>query len=354
MALFCFTCIIVYYSDVIVDREIIMEERWEMTHRERFIRTLRCEEIGGRVPHFELVFYLTMEKFGKVHPEHRFYEQWNQMSYSERKLHIEDIANIYIDIARTYDHSAIFVQPNPSDLAPDNLENTQWLLEVIREKTGDEFFIMTHGDSTFGIPDGSSMMDFCVEMIEEPEKLKEKAKKKLDLRISFAQKLDEKGHLLDGFALCSDYCFNVNPFYSGEQFDEFVVPYLRDVISEYRKMGYYSIKHTDGNIMPILKQMADCKPDAIHSLDPQGGVNLRKVREVVGDKIALIGNVNCGLLQTGTDEECDADVLRSLREGMEDRKGYIFATSNCAYTGLPLERYERMWDLWRKHGVYDF
>ena len=44
-----------------------------MTHRERFIRTLKCEKIGGQVPTFELVFFLTMEAFGKVHPSHRHY-----------------------------------------------------------------------------------------------------------------------------------------------------------------------------------------------------------------------------------------------------------------------------------------
>lgn len=66
----------------------------------------------------------------------------------------------------------------------------------------------------------------------------------------------------------------------------------------YTEKSSVSIKHTDGNIMPILKQMADCKPDAIHSIDSQGHVNLREVREIVRDKIALIGNVNCGLLQT--------------------------------------------------------
>ena len=32
-----------------------------MTNRERFIRTLKCEPIGGQVPTFELVFFLTME-----------------------------------------------------------------------------------------------------------------------------------------------------------------------------------------------------------------------------------------------------------------------------------------------------
>lgn len=71
-----------------------------MTHREQFIRTLKCEKIGGRVPHFELVFFLTMESLGKVHPCHRLYDQWNQMSYAEQKLHINEIADIHIDIAK--------------------------------------------------------------------------------------------------------------------------------------------------------------------------------------------------------------------------------------------------------------
>ena len=71
-----------------------------------------------------------------------------------------------------------------------------------------------------------------------------------------------------------------------------------------------------------------------------------------GQRICCIGNVNCGLLQTGTEEEAAADVRRSLREGMAGGYGYIFSTSNCVYTGLPLERYELMHDIWRAEGIY--
>ena len=319
-----------------------------MTNRERFIKTLKCEPIGGQVPTFELVFFLTMEAFGKVHPSHRYYNQWDQMSYNEKKLQIQDMADIYIDTAKRYGHSAIFIHPNPGDFA-----NVQWLLETIREKTGDEYFIMMHGDVTHSMPDGSNLMDFCVDMLENPEKINDQSKRWVEEHLEMAQKLDAKGHLLDGFAMCSDYCFNTNPFFRPDQFDEFIVPYLKQAIDEYRKMGYYSIKHTDGNVMPILKQIADCKPDAIHSLDPQGGVSIPEVRKIVGDDICLIGNVNCGLLQTGTDEEMRADVMRSLNQGMANGRGYIFSTSNCAYTGLALERYETMIDIWREYGNYD-
>lgn len=73
-----------------------------------------------------------------------------------------------------------------------------------------------------------------------------------------------------------------------------------------------------------------------------------------GDHIATIGNVNCGLMQTGTDEEVDADIRRYLHEGMDDgRYGFCFAKSNCIYMGFPLKRYERMVELWRQEGGYD-
>ena len=319
-----------------------------MTHRERFIKTLKCEPIGGQVPTFELVFFLSMEAFGKVHPSHRYYSQWDQMSKAEKSAHMKDMADIYIRTAERYGHSAIFVHPYPG-----GFENTQWLLEEIRERTGDEYFIMMHGDVTHSMPDGENLMDFCVAMAEEPEKLNDQSERWLANMHDMARKLDDHGHLLDGFAMCSDYCFNTNPFFRPDQFEEFVVPYLKRGIDMYREMGYYSIKHTDGNVMPILKQIADCKPDAIHSLDPQGGVSIPEVRKIVGDDICLIGNVNCGLLQTGTDEEMRADVMRSLNQGMANGRGYIFSTSNCAYTGLALERYETMIDIWREYGNYD-
>ena len=318
-----------------------------MTPRERFIRTLKCEPIGGQVPTFELEFRLTMEAFGKVHPGHRDYSQWDQMSRGEKRAHLKDMAQLYVDIAEKYGHSAIM----PVGV-PGGFDGIQELLENIREISGDKYYTTIHGDPTWAMPDGENMMEFSAMMYEEPEKLNEISQRRLDASLENARILHERGHLLDGYALCSDYCFNVNPFSSPDMFEELIVPYLKGVIDGYREMGYYSIKHTDGNIMPILKQMADCKPDAFHSLDPQGGVTIPEVRKITGDKICLIGNVHCGLLQTGTEEECTADILRSLREGMERGYGYIFCTSNVAYTGLPLSRYELMNNLWREYGRY--
>lgn len=318
----------------------------KMTQRERFIKALKRERLTGLVPHFELVFFLTMEAFGKVHPLHRVFPQWNQMSAEEKKAQFDDIAQVYIDTAKRYGHSAIFVHSDPH-----NYEMTFPVLNAIREKSGDEYFIMLHGDPTFCIPDGDNMMDFSCKLYEEPEELHETAKQQVANFLKMAESYQNKG-VLDGFALCSDYCFNTNPFFNPEIFSEFIQPYLKQILAGYREMGYYTIKHTDGNVMPILDQIVDCRPDAVHSLDPQGGVDLSEVKRLYGDKVCLIGNVNCGLLQTGTEEECIDDIKRSLEQGMEGAGGYIFSTSNCIYTGMPLKRYELMLDIWKKYGNY--
>ncbi len=316
------------------------------THKERFAKALRREKITGHVPQFELVFFLTMEAFGRVHPSHRFYEQWNQMSVREQQLHLEDMADLYIKTAERYQHDAIFVHPNPGDL-----ENTRRLLEIIREKTGDEYFLLMHGDTTIGIPTGDEMMEMSIKMYEDPDSLHDQQNRWMEQMEKKASALSGTG-LLDGFALCSDYAFNVNPFFSPELFEELVAPHLKECIDTYRSLGYYTIKHTDGNINPILDQIVACGPDALHSIDPQGHMSLTEVRKKYGDRICTIGNVNCGLLQTGTDQEAMDDVHRCLKEGMDGNYGFIFSTSNCAYTGMPLERYEMMEKIWREEAIY--
>ena len=317
-----------------------------MTERERFIACLERRPISGLVPHFELVFFLALEAFGTPSVEHIRFDRWDQMTERERELARHYVADSYIRVGEAFGWSALFVGAKHS-----SFEENRRLLELIREKTGNRFFLMLYGDPTFAIPGGGDMVDFSARMYEEPEKLKSEARRSVKGHLEWVERFTHYPGLLDGFAMCSDYCFNVNPFFSPTQFSEFVAPYLCDTIRAYRDMGFYAIKHTDGNIMPILDQLLQCNPHALHSLDPQGGVDLAEVKRVAGDRVCLIGNVNCALLQTGTEEQVVSDCRRALRDGMPGG-GFIFSTSNCIYTGMPFERYELMLKVWREYGVY--
>jgi len=315
------------------------------TPRERFIAALERRPLAGRVPHFELVFFLTMEAFGKVHPSHRSYAQWDQMQEAERRLHREDMAELYVATAERFEHSAIFLHPNPG-----TDEEAMRLIDLVRDRTGDRYFLMMHGDATFGVPGGSSMVEFAVQVAEDPGGLKARAEGMVREALRRAARFARHGGL-DGFALCADYCFNTGPFLSPAQFSEFVTPYLAALIRGYREMGFYTIKHSDGNVMPILDQLVEAGPHAIHSLDPQAGVDIAEVKRLYGERVCLIGNVNCGLLDTGTDEQVVESARYALRHGMPGG-GYVFSTSNCIYTGMRLSRYELMLDVWRREGNY--
>jgi len=317
-----------------------------MTPRERFITALERKPLMGRVPHFELVFFLTMEAFGKVHPSHRSYHQWDQMTEKERNLHRNDMASLYIATAEKFEHSAIFLHPNPS-----TEQETFRLIDLVREKSQDKYFLMLDGDATYGIPSGSEMMEFSYKLQDKPEKMKEEAGQKVRAALKQAERIAKHGEL-DGFALCSDYCLNSGPFLSPELFSDFATPYLAKLVQGYRDMGFYVIKHTDGNIMPILDQLLEAHPHALHSLDPQAGIDIAEIKRLCGNKVCLIGNVNCGVLQTGTDEEVIESVRYALQNGMPGG-GYIFSTSNCIYTGMRLSRYNLMLNIWRKDGNYD-
>ena len=317
----------------------------DLTPRQRFIAALERQPLTGRVPHFELVFYLTMEAFGKVHPLQRNYVQWLQMEEQERRLHRADMADTFIATAERYEHSAIFVHPNPG-----TPEESMRLIDLIREKTGDRYFLMKHGDVTYSIPEGGQMAEFCYRLVDEPHKVKDEADQRVDEILRRAENMMKHGGL-DGYALCSDYCFNSGPFLSPAQFGEFVAPYLAKLIQGYRDLGFYTIKHTDGNIMPIIDQLIEANPHALHSLDPQAGVDIAEVKHRYGDRVCLIGNVDCGLLDTGSEQQVIDSVRYALQHGMPGG-GYIFSTSNCIYTGMPLARYERMLQVWREEGNY--
>ena len=316
------------------------------TPKERFIAALERQPLAGRVPHFELVFYLTMEAFGRVHPLHRDYGQWMQMEEQERCLHRADMADLYITTAERFEHAAIFVHPNP-----DTLEEALRLLALLREKSGDRYFLMMHGDATYAIPTGGDQLaEFCYRLVDDPGAVRDEAAKRVDRALDRATRLQEHG-CLDGLALCSDYCFNTGPFLRPSQFAEFVAPYLSRLIQGYREMGFYVIKHSDGDIMPILDQLIEAKPHALHSLDPQAGVDMAEVKRRCGQQICLIGNVDCSLLTTGTEEQIVEAARYALRHGSPGG-GYIFSTSNCIYPGLPLSRYELMLDVWLTEGNY--
>lgn len=305
--------------------------------REAAIAALTGQPPTGLVPTFELEFQLTEEMFGRPwYTVGRDDANWDDQ--------IARLADDFIAMYTELDYCILFETRCRDD------ETRLKLIQRVRRETNDRFLCLCHGDGTYAIPNGANMTEFAVAIFERPDEVKRNADRMVDAALERGRRLLDGG--LDGFVLCADYCFNTGPFLSPPRFAEFITPYLHRLVTGYKQMGAYVIKHTDGNIMPILDDLVSAEPHGLHSLDPQGGVDIAEVKSRIGDRICLLGGVNCGLLQTGTDDECIEQMKYTLREGMPGGR-YIFCTSNVAFKGMPPERYRLLLQIRQQFGWYN-
>jgi len=321
-----------------------------MTPRERAIAALTLQT-PDQVPTFELGFTLAPEMFGiNLYPSDLHRDVINRLSDGDKERRLNDVA---IDIAKVFEALDYCIIPghfgagyvDGAVISPER----RFLLKKVRELTGERRLMGYTADGTFAISNRSGIKAFAYRIENDPKGLHEEAQQRMNTSIERIKNLAEAG--VEVAFLCSDYCDNFGPFLSTEMFGEFIQPYLAKIIEECKKAGMYAIKHSDGNIMPILDQIVDCKPHALHSLDPMAGVDIKEVKARVGHKVALCGNVHCAALQSGTDEEVTASAEYCLTHA-KPGGGYIFCTSNLPFRGIPPHRYQMILDVWKRMRDY--
>ncbi len=315
------------------------------TPKERAISALTLHPpLPGHIPTFELEFQLTQELVGREF--YRSPEEWQAATSTERARMIQANAELYLEVAERLDHALIMI------VGPHEKEDIAATVNLIRQQVGDRYLLICHGDATFAIPTGTDMVEMAVAFFETPDEMHQLAQTQVTEALERGKYLREECGL-DGFALCADYCFNTGPFLSPAMFREFVTPYLKELVAGYKQMGFYVIKHTDGNLMPILDQILETEPHGLHSIDCQAkDMDMAVIKKLAGDKVCLLGGVQCSLLQTGTEEEIIEQCKYVLRHAMPGG-GYIYGTTNVAFKGMPLERYLLILEMRRRYGWYD-
>lgn len=149
-----------------------------------------------------------------------------------------------------------------------------------------------------------------------------------------------------------DYATNVSPMISPQLFKEFVVPNLKKLRDETHKKGAFFIKHTDGNINMILKDIVDAKIDALHSIEINAGMDIGKVKDQFGDKICLLGNIDQARTLTQPNQE---KVVKDTLECIEKASyggGHVMTTSNNLTPEVVFDSLLTWIKATRKYGLY--
>ncbi|MBI5092033.1 MAG: hypothetical protein HZB26_06260 [Candidatus Hydrogenedentes bacterium] len=304
-----------------------------MTGKERFLRALRFEETD-RPPHFESMFELEREAFGLSFPDRR---SWNGCSGVEKARKIATCVEIYGRIVEQYAWDALAVYWPWSD--PDGVR-------AAKKAFGERIAIGGMvGGGVWAIEAVTDWAQFSADLLEAPDRIHEEAERKCRGAMDLIDRMTDAG--ADFIYLPHDVAFNAGPFISPVQFGEFVAPYWARLVARVKQRGALAIIHTDGQIMPILDHLLSVEAHALQSLDPMAGVDIAEVKRLTYGRLALMGNVQCNLLQDGPREAIRASALYCL-EHASPGGGYIFSTSNTIFPGMPLENYEYMLEVFRE------
>ncbi|MEZ4768567.1 MAG: uroporphyrinogen decarboxylase family protein [Caldilineales bacterium] len=140
-----------------------------------------------------------------------------------------------------------------------------------------------------------------------------------------------------------DIAWTKGPLMSPRHFRELLYPGFCRVMRGFKELGLVVIKHTDGNLWPILDMIVDAgidcwilsRPDRRHGYPGE-------IKTAYGQRIALKGNVDCAsLMSYGTPEETAEATKEALRKGMPGG-GYILSSSNSIHSGVKPENYLAM------------
>ena len=304
-----------------------------MTGRERMLAALRFEE-PDRPPHFEIMFDLTEEAFGLSFPD---WSAWSKATTAGAKDRlVGQCMRCYEKIVERYAWDALAVYYPWCD--PDGV--------VAAKKTfGTDILIGSIvGNSIWSIECIKDWMAFSLRLVDEPESIIAEADAKHAAAITAIDRLIDAG--ADFIHIVNDIGFNGGTFISPDDIRRFCFPYLRRQVAHVKARGAIPFIHTDGDIRNVLDDWIDLGAACYQSVDPMAGMDIAEVKRRSRGRMALMGNVQCSLLQDGPKEAIRASAEYCLTHATPGG-GFIYGSSNTIFKGLPLENYEYMVSVYR-------
>jgi uroporphyrinogen decarboxylase len=132
-----------------------------------------------------------------------------------------------------------------------------------------------------------------------------------------------------------------------------MAPYLKEIVDlthKYRKLYF---KHLDGNTYAILDSLINiCGIDAYHAIEPSAGMDIEKVKKMYGDRITVIGNIDCGDILVNWEPERIKDEVKRIIRTVSPGGGHILSSSNAIHSGIPIENFLAYINTAKEYGAY--
>jgi len=146
---------------------------------------------------------------------------------------------------------------------------------------GDTHAVIVHLNDVFSLPRYlMGMENLLMAIVADPDLVQALINLSVDLNLKMAREVAARGaqFVYTG----DDVASNAGPLMSPRHFRNLFYPGLCRVMVGYKELGLYVIKHSDGNLWPIIDMIVDSGIDCLDPIDPQAGMGSRTSRRSTG------------------------------------------------------------------------
>jgi len=278
---------------------------------------------------------------------------WSLHKYSEESDTLSTIANSISEGGVTHFRKYIdyisSLDTNLNDWTRDGLDTMKIVLESEPVRNG-ELFVLGRAEICF--PAFEPHLELFLEtMITEPKLIDRYMEVTTEGVLTLLRAQLDMG--VDGILGANDWCDNNGPFFSPSMFDRFFVPHMKRIVDECHKYGVPFIKHLDGNVTKLLPSLVNnVGIDGLHPNEPKAGMEIGNLKGEYGDKITLLGNLDCADLLVNGTQEMIVDAVKDIIKKASKGGGHIFSSSNSIHGGIPLRNVQTMIDAVKEFGEY--
>jgi uroporphyrinogen decarboxylase len=245
----------------------------------------------------------------------------------------------------TMDDLKHYVPPDPD--APQRLGN---LPQVVEHFKGKKAIFFRHRAAFMWSVFLNGFENLLQNFLLQPEFAHRLMDTVLNVNICVARNAIRAG--ADAIVLADDYAGNDGPLFSRSVFQEFILPRLQRMVDAIHEEGGKVVKHSDGNLWPLLDLIVNTGIDALNPMEPVAGMDIGRIKQLYGNRICLIGNIDCSyILSEAPLEEVEAAVRECIRAASPGG-GHIISSSNAIHSAVKPENYRKMIEATRKHGIY--